>query len=273
LTQSRSNKKKGCGRGCGIVALVFLGLGALLAAFLGLTVGKTKRVEQSLNERYGEAPDFVPTMDGSIPPERVEAFLRVRERVLEHCPGFQERFGVVVRFDRLEQDESVPGEEVARESVGVLKAMLGYGPAFLRFMDARNHALLDERMGLGEYMYVYVLAYRQQLVQVRDSPYVDVEQAYVGNRARNELTRILQNQLHSLESGPTWSAEADLVAELRDEIADLEAGRVGLPWEDGLPPAIAASLEPYAEPLARTYCLGIAKMELMQKNKGLNIKN
>ena len=38
-------------------------------------------------------------------------------------------------------------------------------------------------------------------------------------------------------------------------------------------PVIAASLEPYAERLARLYCDGIVKIELMQKNKGFNIKN
>ena len=46
-----------------------------------------------------------------------------------------------------------------------------------------------------------------------------------------------------------------------------------MPWEDGLPPPIAESLEPYAGRLAELYCEGIAKVELMQKNKGLNVKN
>ena len=49
--------------------------------------------------------------------------------------------------------------------------------------------------------------------------------------------------------------------------------RQNLPWEDGLPPAIAASMEPYVAPLAQLYCEGIAKIELMQKNKGININN
>jgi hypothetical protein len=46
-----------------------------------------------------------------------------------------------------------------------------------------------------------------------------------------------------------------------------------LPWEGGLPPAVEASLRPYADDLAPLYCEGIARIELMQKNRGLNFKN
>ena len=60
---------------------------------------------------------------------------------------------------------------------------------------------------------------------------------------------------------------------LLTEIDRLSDERQTFPWEDGLPPAIAASLDPYAEPLAQLYCEGIAKIELMQKNKGLSIRN
>jgi len=253
--------------------LVVLALGVAAALLIGRTVGEAKRTEQTLNERCGEAPVFVPAPDGSILPGRVEAFLRVRERVREHCSELQDRFGKLVRLDQLEQDENVPRTVVAREGIGGLKGLLSFGPAFLRFMEARNQALLEEEMGLGEYMYIYVLAYAEQLLQVHDSPFADIELAYVGNRARKELTQILRNQLDALESSEVRSVQTELVADLRDQIAGLSAGRQLLPWEDELPPAVAASLEPYAEPVAQSYCEGIAKIELMQKNKGFNVKN
>ena len=61
--------------------------------------------------------------------------------------------------------------------------------------------------------------------------------------------------------------------ELREQISRLGDGSPRLPWEDGLPKAIADSLDPYTELAARHYCEGIAKTELMQKNKGLDWKN
>ena len=151
--------------------------------------------------------------------------------------------------------------------------MTRLSPAFLRFMETRNHALLKEEMGLGEYLYIYVLAYVEQLRHADDTMFAGVEQAYVGSRARTELIQMLRNQLDLLMSGDVRPADADLAADLRDQIARLSDGRQTLPWENGLPPAITASFEPYAEPLAQLYCEGIAKIELSQKNKGFNIKN
>jgi hypothetical protein len=65
----------------------------------------------------------------------------------------------------------------------------------------------------------------------------------------------------------------DLAEALREQAEALRADRQTLPWEAGLPPAVASSLSPYSSQLAALYCDGIAKIELTQKNKGLNIRN
>lgn len=259
--------------GCWIALLAVLIPVVLAAILIGQPIWKAKRIEQALNDRFGEAVAFVPLPDGSIPPERVEAFLRVRERVSLHCPEFQESIADLHHVGDPREDRDVPRADAAREDIGGLEKLLGLGPAFLRFMDTRNRALLEEEMGLGEYAYIYVLAYIEQLGHVADTRFAGVEQARVGSRARTELIQVLRNQLDALSSAESRPASADLAVALRDQIARLSAGRQSLPWEDGLPPAIAASLQPYAEPLAELYCEGIAKIELMQKNKGLDVKN
>jgi hypothetical protein len=259
-------------RGLGWTILVLTVIILSVAGFLiGHVIWKTKQVEQTLNDTMGEAPTFVPSSDGLIPPERMEAFLRVRERVFEHCSEFQGHFDELVRLDELEQDPEVSKSEALKEGFGGLKRLLRAGPGFLRFMEARNGALLEEEMGLGEYMYIYVLAYRDQLQLEAHSRFASFEQAFVGVRARGELAQILRNQLEALEAhGPERKGWA---AELRNEVASMGAMEKPLPWEAGLPPGIAASLEPYAESLDALYCSGLAKMELAQKNKGLDIKN
>lgn len=264
-------KRSGWGREIAILAVVALVVTA--AILIGRPIWKAKQIEQTLNDRYGEAVTFVPEPDGSIPPERVEAFLGVREQVVEYCPALQEKIGFFIRLDTLEQDENTPKALAAWEGIRVFKKSIGFGPAFLRFMRIRNRALLKEEMGLGEYFYIYVLAYMEQLRHLENTILAEVEDAHVGPRARTELIQILENQLELLVSGDVQPASADLAADLRDQIARLSDGRQTLPWEDGLPPALTASFEPYADQLARLYCDGIAKIELSQKNKGLNLKN
>jgi hypothetical protein len=259
--------------GCKIVIVAILVVVTVAATLIYLPIWEIKRTEQTLNDRYGEAVAFVPTPNGSVPPERVEAFLRVRKEVFNHCSEFQGRISEIVRLESLEQDERVPKAVVAWNGINGFKKMLGFGPAFLSFMETRNRALMKEQMGLGEYFYIYVLAYIEQLRHANNTMLAEFEHAYVGPRARKELIQILNNQLESLTPGTDRPADKDLVVSLRDQIARLSDGQQSLPWEDGLPPAIAASLEPYAKPLALLYCEGIAKVELMQKNKGFNIKN
>ena len=253
-----------------LAVLVFIGVAVIL---IGQPIRKAKRTEQALNDRFGEAPAYVPAADGAIHPDRMEAFLRVRERIFEHCRGFQERVGDLYQLDDPQQIEARPQAAPARGGVSGLKKLISFGPDFLRFMDSRNRALLEEEMGFGEYLYIYILAYLEPLRRIEHTRFAGVEQAYVGPRAKEELIQILRNQLKALVSGSGRSADPDLAARLQAQITDLSEGRQTFPWEDGLPPAIAASFEPYAMPLARFYCEGIAKIELMQKNKGFKIKN
>ncbi len=280
-----SGKKKKRLTGCGIVALILLALVITAGVTISLFVGKAKKTEQALLDLYGEAGAYVPAADGAIAGERVEAFVRVREQVFAHCPEFQENVGEFLRLDSLENDDTLPKKVVAREGLGGLKKMFQLGPAFIRFMETRNQALLDEEMGLGEYFYLYFVAYHEQLGRIDDSRFAGVEQAYPGGRARSDMIRIMENQLdwltsdHDASTDTGWTEDqspADmesLAAELRAEIAALNLNQHTLPWQGGLPPAIATSLTPYQESLAQYYCAGIARIEMMQKNKGLNINN
>jgi hypothetical protein len=262
--------------GCWIATLIVVVLVATIAVLIGHFVGKAKKTEQALNDLYGEAVAYVPAMDGSIAPERIEAFIRVRQQVFEHCSEFLAQWYEVFRLEDAEQGENTTKGTAAREGRGGLKQVLKLGFEMLRFVDARNRALLAAEMGLGEYQYIYFMAYIEQLRRVDDTKFAGVDDAYPGSRARSEMAQILENQLDELMSANNQTADTSLASGLRNQIAAL-SGKNGdghpLPWEDGLPPAIAASLEPYAETLAQYYCEGIAKIELLQKNKGISFRN
>jgi hypothetical protein len=275
-----NHQRKGLGIIWGLVLLVILAVLATVVYVVGRPIREAKHVEQILNERFGEAPTFTPAADGAIPPERIEAFLRVRERVYPHCGAFRDRLEEVIRMDSLQDDERVPAGVKAAELLNGLKGLIRFGPVFLDFIETRNAALMEEGMGLGEYMYIYVLAYAEPLARLTDARFDAFEEARVSDRARADLTQILRNQLGLLSSaaagGPftatAGAPPASLEARLREQIAALTEGRQNIPWQDGLPPAVAASLAPYAPRLAHLYCEGLAKLELLQKNKGFQLE-
>jgi len=261
------------GLGCGTVGILLLIALTVPAFWFGQTVWKAKQVEQAVNDALGEAPAFVPAPDGVVQAKRIEAFLRVRERVFESCSEFQTHLAEVIRLEELENDPDISKKEVLRQGFGGLKQVFRSGPVFLRFMEARNRALLEEKMGLGEYMYIYVLAYREQLQREEFSRFAQFEEAYVGGRARRELAQILRNQQGALETGEMSPHQAKLAAGLERQLAEMAKDEKPLPWEKELPQGIAEAFEPYATSLEALYCSGLAKVELSQKNKGLDFQN
>ena len=271
MANTKQNRKKSCGIGCGIIALVGIVIVSVLVAVVGRPVREAKRTEQILIERTGLATSFTPTPDGSVQPQRVEAFLRVRERVFLHCGGFQDVLDDKLGLDELENDTQLSGMEKATRSVLNLGGLFGFGPKFLEFVSDRNTTLLDEEMGLGEYIYIYVLAYSEQLTG-SSSRYAEMDEARISERTTGELAEILRNQLAAL-TAEAQSAESELLTvDLREQISFLEDGSQSIPWQAAVPAAVAASFAPYADRLASLYCEGIAKVELLQKNKGLAIK-
>ena len=149
--------------------------------------------------------------------------------------------------------------------------MFSAAPKMLEFMDARNTTLLAEEMGLGEYIYIYLAAYGEQLAREPDSRYSEMEDAYMSPRTRGEFVHILENQLGELESAGPDTTQSGLIAELRGEIGALEDKSHPSPWPNGAGGMTRESLAPYQERLAELYCAGIVKIELLQKNRGLNL--
>lgn len=270
-----AEEKRKRGKGFWVGALAALVIVAAVAGFWNVLrpIREAKHIEQMVNERYAWATEFTPAPDGAVAPERMEAFLRVRLRVFPHCAPLQSVLHEVLRLETIENEEDVPKPAKLQQAFHSFRRLFGAGPRFLRFINARNHALLAEQMGLGEYMYIYVLAYREELSA--DSRYHSLEESTVSDRAREDLTQILRNQLAALTGRGEPPSDADLAATadaLRVQITALEDGRLAFPWQDSLPSAVEASLAPYADRLKDVYCEDLARPELLQKNKGLEFR-
>jgi Fe-S-cluster formation regulator IscX/YfhJ len=235
--------------------------------FLFNSTSDSKQLEQQLNDRFGWADEFVPAPDGVVLPGRIERFIRVRQAVQPACRDFADVMDGVIAMDAIEDDPDITGEESAGRVIRGVKSVFRVGPRMLRFMDARNSELLAENMGLGEYIYLYLSAYEDQLANADTSRYAGMDEAYVSERTREEFTQILNNQLSAL--GPTGSVSVRIG--LESWIEALEATPDRGPWPAGSLPATRESLAPFEDRLSGLYCTGLVGMELLQKNRGFRL--
>jgi hypothetical protein len=247
----------------------FLGVGIW---FFMIPIQRSKQLEHDLIDRFGWAPRYTPPTEGVIQPDRLERFIRVREAVQANCRTFQNIMDNVIRLETLESDPNLSASQKTSEGIDSLKSMFSAAPTFLEFMDARNIALLTEEMGLGEYIYVYLAAYGEQLALESQGRYADQEEAFLSPRARKEFVQILGNQLASLQAADQDASSLTLVADLQAEMAALEDGSHASPWPDGPPQKTGESLAPYRDRISALYCEGIVQVEILQKNKGFNFE-
>jgi hypothetical protein len=267
----------GCGVGCGVLLLVGIGSCVVGALFLKHTfrgIEKASSSYEALIAEMGDVRTYVPPPDGAPPPDRLELFVAIREDVAGERARVERGFAGLPPPE-LNEDGAIIGKiKPGLELLGDLIDGIG------TYLQARNHALLERRMGLGEYVYIYTLAYYSglghtpgeapEVRQDRDGVRVGVfdedsgvfnEQA-LRRRYRRYILPMVHAQLGSLEpqaeagDGETWRSQ------LEREIQRLEVDPGRVLWQDGLPPAIEDSLQPFRDRLEATYSRSTNPVEL-----------
>ena len=260
MSTAKTSAKKTWRTGCGYVvaSLIFL---VGVTGFVALRpVREAKRGEQDLNDRFGEFSAFSPAPDGSVSADRIEAFIAVRGRLQEPCAVFREHRDRFEELGRMEEQ----GELSSADILNGFKAAFGFGPGFLNLVRTRNSALSEVGMGLGEYSYIYVLAYGDQLSSLLEEMSRD---RLVKPRTRRGLAQILFNQLSTPAARSSDGVSAELRTAVQEEIVALDSGTHAFPWQDGLPPSVEASLAPFEDRLDELFCEATVRFELRQKNK------
>jgi len=223
-----------------------------------------------LEDRFGTQDAFVPPASGAPSPDRIEAFLRVRQALTSTCDDFWNAEQAVAKLEAFDDQEEVSKIAVMKQALSTSKTMMGMGPLIGHFYEVRNQALVDQDMGLGEYTYIYVLAYNAEIVSPTEKLELFGPDA-TNLRVRQALTSMLANQLELLrqDDGP-----ADVTATVATELEALENDPKRIPWQDGLPPEITASLLPYRSELDRLFCGSTPPLELMiNEKRGLAIES
>jgi len=266
----------GCGIGCVAVLLIVAALGTggfFLVKGVVDEVEKTERGMEAVTERFGRPAEFHPSPDGRIPAERVETFLAVRDSLAE---ARQEMERTMSLFD----DQQDPDSGEREGMVDKVRAGIGFLPMMMGFFATRAEAQLEHGMGLGEYYYIYSVAYYSWLGKsLSDGPsfrlFGDYDQTRSWDResfgeadefevreeraertlraVHGQLLPMLRNQLQDLDAAGGADTAGPWREALAAEIAALEADPLRLPWADGLPATIEAALEPYRDRLEESY--------------------
>jgi len=274
----------GCSVGCLALAVICVAVVGLFIYFLRNVVEDFEQTEAAMGrvtDRFGHASEFCPEADGRIRSERLEAFLSVGEIM---APTRAE----MERSLRLLSDAEQGREMTSpRRIFGAIRSGIGLIPQIADFLTARNEAMLEAEMGLGEYYYTYAVVYYSWLGKSpADGPPFrlvgsndddddhDQDEFEVRERRREatlkelneQLLPVLRNQLEAFDRAGPVERTASWRSALEAEIAAMEADRYRLPWIDGLPPVLADSLEPFRERLEANYSEMCNALEFAMQN-------
>jgi hypothetical protein len=280
----------GCGVGCGgVLLLALLGIFAVVFTVRGTVQemeGATDTRDQ-LEQQVGPPNAYTPSPDGSIPADRLEAFLAVREATQDERKAIAESWeGLPMSMEQAREIDNKPVWEQLKMAASMVWGGFGLAGELGGFAGARNEALLEQQMTLGEYSYIYVLAYYSWLDHpVTDGPGKradpakegeqdvgdivgrEVAREVYGKRVRKLLIEILEKQLAAVPQA-LGGEEAEVWRErLQAEIEALRENRMRTPWQEEMPAAIVASLEPYRERLEQSYEPTTNPFELARQNE------
>lgn len=270
MTEGSGSWVRGCGLGCAGIAVL------AVVAVIGMTVSLRSGFDeaharrQQLEERSAGETPFTPAPDGTIPADRLEAFLVVRDALAPVRAEFDARDDETAEFERLADEEASP--KVALPVIlRLTRSMMGLPFLFSELESVRNQALLETGMGLEEYTWLYSVVYRDQLA--RSGAATSLFSGSADNeRIRAGLRVVLHRQLEAARAasvGDAW------LGALAAEVDALDVAPERLPWQDGLPEPVEASLAPYRERLDAAFSAAAAEFELLNstvRHGGLNIQ-
>lgn len=260
MSESSGQWLKGCAYGCGglvaLFVLVIVGMSfSMRSAFRDAHVDRV-----ILEDQYGGQDDYTPAADGSVADDRVAAFLAVRRALTEIHAEVEAVDREMGEFETL-ADDGEPKLSVALPAVARLtRSMLGLPWIFGEIERVRNRALVESGMGLGEYTYIFAVAYHDFLV----APESEVNMfsgSPANRRVRADLQGVLRRQLTVARS--TFGDDDQRVRALAAEVDALAADDRRIPWQDGLPDAIAECFAPYRDRLDASYSAASAEFDLL----------
>ncbi len=252
----------GCGAGCGLV--IVLNIVFMVGAGIMVTRPMNKAVDsqEALQEATGPADAFRPGLD-SLDRSRIEAFLRVRESLMDHCAKLEDVASGFEAMEEVDEKEDPSFGEIMHGLGKVMVSVKGVVVELGAVLGTRNKALIAEDMNLGEYTWIYILSYYSYLEK---TPETGVEDE--GGSLQHDDRRLMETFMRR-HAEALLQAGRDTEAEQWNEAAE------HLDWEDSgvpfagleLPAEVVSAMEPYRDLLEITFCAPLADMDLGEIQK------
>jgi len=279
----------GCGIGCGVVIIILILVGVSGYFFIKNIVKgfeETEAIMDTLTERFGKMSDFCPDPDGVIRAEQLEIFLAVRDSTAQARERLERAMSILSDMDLRDQ----AGEEPSPHVLTKIKTGLELIPLMAELIKTRTQTLLDEGMGMGEYYYLYVITYYSWLgkspadgppFELMDEDSEDDSIVWRGRRREHleerldltlrrlnrQILPMMQNQYAKLTEGGIPRAKEQWGSRLAAEIEAMESDSFRLPWQDGLPEVLEASLRYYRVRLEESYSVLVNPIELTYRQR------
>jgi len=278
MAEKKSKWLVGCGIGCAVIIAILIILSITGYFFFKNKFEPLKQAKVSmeeLKEAYGEIEDYCPNPTGNISKEKIGAFIKVRESLKEASSQLGETFDSLIRQSKkAEEDKSF------KNVMKIIGKSFGLIPKIGSFFEKRNKALLKQKMGFGEYTYLYVISYyswldkspddglevARKFEEESDSESVDIkisskkydeDKQYTKNiallRLNSKIISMLECQLENLKKLPEAEKYSEWQKELVEEIKKMKNNPSRIPWADKLPEQIKSSLKPYKERIESLY--------------------
>lgn len=263
MSESSGQWLKGCAFGCGglVVLCVLMIVG--MSVSMRSAFDDAHEDRKALVEQFGEDDAFVPAIDGSVAAPRVEAFLAVREALAGVHAEIEAVDREMAELESIEDGEEPPLREALPMVFRLTRSMMGLPWIFGEIERTRNRALVENGMGLGEYSYIFVMAYHDQIVDPSEEAVLFSSSA-AGARVRASLRGMAERQLQAAQA--VDQTDESLVTALAAELESLDADAARILWQDGLPEPIAASFVGYRDRLDAAYSTAAAEFELLNSS-------
>jgi len=272
----------GCGIGCAalIMIIMLVGLGSfLLVKDTVEDFEEMGRTVSEVREEFGAPGSFVPDPSGTLLPERLEAFLQVRDVTLPIREEITESIrSVTSSIDTMENEgESFFGV------LNIITTGAGALPKVATFHRVRAQALLDVKMGMGEYGYLYVLVFYSWLGKSPGDgpPFTLISRDGEDNESESEeevrarrrrliITEVRRLFISILENGAESCQQPDVESSdewceaLAAELKALQIDSDRIPWQEGIPVSLEEPLARYRGELDASYSELVNPLELVE---------
>jgi hypothetical protein len=222
--------------------------------------GRALRAEAQIDREYAPASAYTPDLDGKIARERTKVFLSIRRVLAPSGHGIAARREAFLRMESHRGEAEPRPSDVLRDAWRALGDFVHLPGELGNFVALRDGALLANRMGLGEYTWLYVVCYvgglgerPTRVIPDASRPDLFVERVYP------QVREMIRRRVESARGGGASPGDLDA---WRLELAALEADPARVPFQDGLPEGLEASIAPYRVQLAALSCPAAAEPDL-----------